>query len=60
MKRFGTVTQNDCNYDLINIAKGTNLPKDANAFFELYISDSSKKLISVPVLISNYVDSSGA
>ena len=60
MKRFGIVTKNDCNYDLINLAKGKNLPKDANAFFELYISDSSKNLINVPVLISNYIDSSGA
>lgn len=60
MKRFGIVTKNDCDYDLINLARGKNLPKDANAFFELYISDQSKNLVNVPVLISNYIDSTGA
>lgn len=60
MKRFGIVTKNDCNYDLINLSRGKNLPKDANAFFELYITDSSKNLVNVPVLITNYIDSTGA
>jgi hypothetical protein len=39
MKQFGVITDNYCEYELTNLAKGLsgNLPKGANKFYELYL-----------------------
>jgi hypothetical protein len=39
MKRFGVVTENICEYELAGLTGGSFdlLPKDANAFYELYV-----------------------
>lgn len=60
MKRFGVVTEIRCDYELSGLTGGTNeIPKDANAFFELFIKDRTGNLINVPVLISNFRDLEG-
>lgn len=58
MKRFGVVTENICDYELSSLTGGrtSSLPKDANAFYELYVEDDSGSLVNVPVLVTNFRD----
>jgi hypothetical protein len=60
MRRFGVVTEIECDYELQGLTGGTaEIPKDANAFYELFIKDKNGNLIDVPVLISNFRDFEG-
>ena len=61
MKRFGVVTENECDYELKQLTGGSksSLPKDANAFYELYVKDDQGNLIDVPVLVKNFRDKDG-
>lgn len=58
MNKFGTVTEKSCDFDLTKLSSGP-LPDDANFFFDLFIKDQNGNLIDVPVLITNFVDSTG-
>lgn len=61
MATFGFVTENNCEFKLFNLIKNDPqyLPLQANAFFELYLEDSKKQLVDVPVLIKNFKDING-
>ena len=60
MKRFGIVTENDCEFELQNLVGGADqVPKDVNTVYEMFIKDESGNLIDVPVLISNLRDIDG-
>lgn len=57
MKRFGIVTEKKCDYELINLVGGKDdIPKDANAFYEIFIRDAQGNLIDVPVVVTNLID----
>lgn len=58
MKRFGVVTENTCEFEVSYLTGGkrSSLPKDANAFYELYVKDDAGNLINVPVLVTNFRD----
>lgn len=51
-RRFGVTTVNKCEYDLNNLVS-SNLPEDANYFYEMFLVDGST-LIDIPILIENY------
>jgi len=55
------VTENYCDFDLIDLIPDnpSNLPKEANLFYELFILDRKGNLIDVPVLIRNFNNSKG-
>jgi len=58
MKQFGVVTINTCNFELDQLFnQDFDYSRDANVFLELYIQDSKKNLINVPVFISNFRNS---
>jgi hypothetical protein len=61
MKEFGVVTKNECNFELFKLKTDaqTQLPLDANVFFELFLEDRNKNLVAVPVAISNFRDIDG-
>lgn len=57
MKRFGIVTEKECEFELINLVGGKDeIPKDANAFYEIFIRDAQGNLIDVPVVVTNLID----
>lgn len=57
MLRFGTVTESYCSFDLTQLITGGSLPDNANYFFDLFVQDSSGNLIDVPIIITNFIDS---
>jgi hypothetical protein len=61
MLKFGAVTENTCEYSLIDLVKWNpdDLPLEANTFFDLFILDRNGNLIDVPVLIRNFRNSNG-
>ena len=60
MKRFGIVTENICEYELNNLVGGADdVPKDVNAFYEMFIQDENGNLVDVPVLVTNLKDFNG-
>jgi hypothetical protein len=61
MKQFGVITDNTCEYELSNLAKGLSdtLPKGANKFYELFLKDETGNLVDVPVLVTNFNDTKG-
>lgn len=54
------MTEKICEFELITmVGKKDAIPKDANAFYELFLKDSKGNLIDVPVLVSNFRDMDG-
>mmetsp|Transcript_23765 Transcript_23765/g.18155 ORF Transcript_23765/g.18155 Transcript_23765/m.18155 type:complete len:136 (-) Transcript_23765:1720-2127(-) len=59
MLKVGTLTETVCEFYLYKLLDQASLPQEANAFFELYVLGSNGQLIDVPVLMRNFIDSSG-
>lgn len=51
--------QIECDFELIKLKNKDQQPLEANVFYELFIEDSNKNLIDVPILVRNFRDSSG-
>lgn len=60
--KFGALTESICEFDLTTLVKWdtSELPVNANYFFDLFILDKNGNLIDVPVLIQNFRDSQGS
>lgn len=56
MRRFGTNIQSHCtiHMDDLKVKLGDEQRKDANTFFEVFLEDSNKELIDIPVMITNW------
>lgn len=51
-RRFGTTTNQECNYDLSKLVSTNSLkPNNVNIFYELFLVDSNGNLIDVPIMI---------
>lgn len=61
MLKFGAVTKNTCSFALDDLVKWdpSNLPSEANNFFELFLEDRNGNLVDIPVLIKNFRTSDG-
>ena len=60
VQKFGTMLKKECVIDLEVLKDKAGLMIDeANIFYELYLQDSFKNLIDVPVLIRNYRNLNG-
>lgn len=53
MRKFGSITVNECDILLSDLLKPETLPPAANLFFELYLEDDRGRFIDVPVLVRN-------
>ena len=55
--RFGAITENECEFYLEDLVTDdpSKLPEDANVLYELYLEDSQGRLIDVPVLVRQYM-----
>lgn len=53
MRKFGSITVNECDILLSDLLKPETLPAAANLFFELYLDDGQGRFIDVPALVRN-------
>lgn len=54
MKKFGTMTENNCEFNLDNLINPPSyLPQSESMIYELFLEDDKGMMIDVPVLIRN-------
>ena len=53
MRKFGTMTNNTCNFYLKDLLRKETQPLSSNIFYELFLQDLDGNYIDVPVLVRN-------